>query len=85
MTFFLGWIAGWIFLILISILSVSSAFFVRLSSMVWPLFWVIPHPHIWRKLTSKTDYGAAFSRHWGEYHGVKEKECTLCGKVEDIR
>lgn len=40
-------------------------------------------PHSWRLLTSK-DYGGAFSRHWGCYHGVEEEECRLCRAMREV-
>lgn len=63
------------------ILFAMRGFIIRVSSLFWPIFWIIPHPHLWRKLTSELDYGNGFSRHWGNYGGTEQKECVLCGKV----
>lgn len=41
------------------------------------------HPHIWRELTSENAYGTIIgiwgSKFWGEYHGVDEEACIICG------
>lgn len=52
--------------------------------IVWPIFLVIPHRHVWREMHGDTDYGR-WGRHWGNYHGIREDECILCGKFEDTQ
>jgi hypothetical protein len=81
MEFLFGLVVGWIFLFITTIVSPFSGFVARTSFLIWPLFNLVPHSHVWRKLRSKTDYGNAVSRHFGEYHGTDEKECVLCGEV----
>lgn len=38
----------------------------------------IPHPHLWRRMTPKEDYGK-FGPHFGEYKGYAEEICRICG------
>jgi hypothetical protein len=81
MTFFLGVIVGWLFLVaLLGVLPFGRTV-ATLCPLVWPLFRLLPHPHLWRPMTSEADYGR-FGRHWGEYHGQDEEECVLCGMVK---
>jgi hypothetical protein len=77
----LGVLCGWAFLLLTTVVCPFSGFVARTSFLLWPIFKLVPHSHVWRKLRSATDYGNAFSRHFGEYHGTDEKECALCGEV----
>jgi hypothetical protein len=52
----------------------------------WQLFipsWLCPH--WWRRMTGKSDYGHWLSRHWGNYHGIPEQECRICGLVRQVR
>lgn len=79
MTLFGGVILTLAVLIFASFLSLWISIGVNISRLIWPLFWIIPHPHLWRPLTSATDYGCGGSRHWGDYHGADEHECVLCG------
>jgi hypothetical protein len=80
-TWLFGWISGWVFLVLVVVLCPISRTVAVISPMLWSVFKLISHRHVWRKLTSEADYGR-FGRHWGYYHGIREKECVLCGRLE---
>jgi hypothetical protein len=39
----------------------------------------IPHPHVWRRMTSEQDYANPNSPHWGGYTGREKEICRICG------